>query len=392
MSAADHQAATLLVFSDDWGRHPSSCQHLVKRLLDHHHVIWVNTIGMRPPRLDRQTLQRGLGKLTQWLTPRSAKTLPPAGAAPQVLNPRMWPWMKSPWQRSLNDRLLVNQLRPVLESVPGPIVGVTTVPLAAGLIGRLPVERWIYYCVDDFTQWPGLDGDTIRDQEIQLFRGCDEVVAASAHLYERALAAGCRASLLTHGVDFEHWTTAGESVAECDSSTPKPLVLFFGLIDERLDREWLMKLDESLEAGSIHLLGPCQQSPASPQHRRVTIAPPLSYETLPAFARQADVLIMPYIDADVTRAMQPLKLLEYLATGKPVVVRDLPANRAWADCLDLASTAEEFARLVRLRLETGLPPNQAAARARLVHESWDAKADVFRQTLLGLNSVATSAI
>ena len=58
-----------LVFADDWGRHPSSCQHLVRRLLDRHTATWVNTIGMRPPRLDLLTLKRGLGKVRQWLRP-----------------------------------------------------------------------------------------------------------------------------------------------------------------------------------------------------------------------------------------------------------------------------------------------------------------------------------
>ena len=68
----------------------------------------------------------------------------------------------------------------------------------------------------------------------------------------------------------------------------------------------------------------------------------MPFEELPRLAREAGVLVMPYADLPVTRAMQPLKLKEYLATGRPVVVRDLPATRPWADCLDLADTAEEF--------------------------------------------------
>ena len=85
------------------------------------------------------------------------------------------------------------------------------------------------------------------------------------------------------------------------------------------------------------------------------------------------VLVMPYADLPVTRAMQPLKLKEYLATGKPTVVRDLPATRGWGDCLDLAGSPEEFAHLVRLRLATGLPAEQRAARTRLAGESWATK-------------------
>ena len=69
---------------------------------------------------------------------------------------------------------------------------------------------------------------------------------------------------------------------------------------------------------------------------------------------------MPYADLPVTRAMQPLKLKEYLATGRPVVVRDLPATRAWADCLDLADTPEAFCRGRAAAAGDGLPEGQQA--------------------------------
>jgi hypothetical protein len=59
--------APLLVFSDDWGRHPSSCQHLISHLLPTRQVVWVNTIGTRPPRLDLATVKRGFEKLRQWV-------------------------------------------------------------------------------------------------------------------------------------------------------------------------------------------------------------------------------------------------------------------------------------------------------------------------------------
>jgi hypothetical protein len=88
---------------------------------------------------------------------------------------------------------------------------------------------------------------------------------------------------------------------------------------------------------------------------------------------------MPYADLPVTRAIQPLKLKEYLATGKPTVVRDLPAVRPWADCLDLVDTAESFSKAVRLRLAEGLPEQQQRARARLAAESWQEKARLFEQ-------------
>jgi hypothetical protein len=76
-----------------------------------------------------------------------------------------------------------------------------------------------------------------------------------------------------------------------------------------------------------------------------------------------------------------LKLKEYLATGKPAVVRDLPATRSWADCLDVAATPRDFAGAVQRRLATGLPPSQRSARTRLAGEDWSAKAAEFARVV-----------
>ena len=53
----------LVVFADDWGRHPSSCQHLVGGLVDRFDVLWVNTIGTRPPRLSVEDAGKAVGRL-----------------------------------------------------------------------------------------------------------------------------------------------------------------------------------------------------------------------------------------------------------------------------------------------------------------------------------------
>src|SRR5262249_6585831 len=149
----------LVVFSDDWGRHPSSCQHLVRQLLPHRNVTWVNTIGTRPPRLDGTTARRAAGKLRQWFVgparPDASEESPAAqpDPPPAVCSPKMWPSFKSRFARGLNRKLLLRALRPAVEGLPAKPVVITTLPLVADLVGDLPAARWIYYCVDDFSQW-----------------------------------------------------------------------------------------------------------------------------------------------------------------------------------------------------------------------------------------------
>jgi len=76
-----------------------------------------------------------------------------------------------------------------------------------------------------------------------------------------------------------------------------------------------------------------------------------------------------------------LKLLEYLANPKPVVVRDLPATRAWSDCLDTASNPGQFSQCVLRGISQGLSEAHRSARRRVQNESWTARALEFEQML-----------
>jgi glycosyltransferase involved in cell wall biosynthesis len=372
----------LLVFADDWGRHPSSCQHLVRRLLGRHPICWVNTIGMRPPRLDLLTLRRGLGKVRQWL--RSTPAAVPDVVGPRVLNPRMWPWFRSGLDRRLNRMLLLRQLAPALASLPEPPVAVTTLPIVADLMGRLPVRRWVYYCVDDFGQWPGLDGKPVQRMEEEVVAQADRIVAVSENLQERIARLGRKSDLLTHGVDLDFWTNPqpGAALAEV-AHLERPLIVFWGVTDRRMDLTFVKRLAADLDRGTVLLVGP-EDNPDPELYRipRVVHLAPLLFERLPCLAREAGVLIMPYADLPVTRAIQPLKMKEYLATGKPVVVRDLPATREWTDCLDLCASPEAFSAAVLARLRDGLPDGQREARRRLGEETWDEKAQTFERLAL----------
>ena len=82
-------APPLLVFADDWGRHPSSCQHLIRHLVDHRDVYWINTIATREPRLNLSTFRRGFEKISNWLR-KSGTGTDPLPAKLRVLNP-LWP-------------------------------------------------------------------------------------------------------------------------------------------------------------------------------------------------------------------------------------------------------------------------------------------------------------
>ncbi len=373
----------LVVFSDDWGRHPSSCQHLVKALLAEYQVCWVNSIGTRRPGLDAYSVARGGEKLWAWLTARGSAA-GADGGNPVVSAPVMWPSFRTSLGRRFNRWALGRAVDAAVDSAKNGVC-VTTLPIVADLVGRLPVERWVYYCVDDLAQWPGLDRTSLERLERELVSRVDEIVAVSEHLVERMAGFGRTASLLTHGVDLNHWTDDLQSAPSLElEPVSDPLVVFWGVVDQRLNVEMLRRLSERLDGGTIALLGPPNNPDgaldALPGVRRVG---PVPYDDLPAWARRASVLIMPYDDMPATRAIQPLKLKEYLATGNPVVCSRLPAVTEWEDACDVVDSADEFADRVVERSESGVTASQRSGRERLANESWEAKARTFGRVLGG---------
>jgi glycosyltransferase involved in cell wall biosynthesis len=375
--------ARLVVFSDDWGRHPSSTQHLIRRLLPRYRVDWVNTVGTHRPRLSLGDLRRGLEKLKGWTAApgKPVAALEADPLEPVVHTPVHWPGFKTGLERMLNRVLLRRALAGVLDSEPKPAAVITTVPITADLAAGFPGVRWIYYCVDDFAEWPGLDGDTLRRMELDLLRHVDLVICVSEVLKRRLAQLGVSAHLLTHGVELEHWRTVRRRPL-CGPGR-RPALLYWGHADRRLDADILLHLAQTCD---VRMAGRYDEVDTRLMRQRgITWIGPVPYERLPGLASEADVLIMPYADLPVTRAMQPLKLKEYLATGLPVVAPPLPANRTWGDAMDLTADPDQFARLCLARARRSLPESQARARQRLVYESWENKALQFEQWIMAIS-------
>lgn len=389
----------LVVFSDDWGRHPSSCQHLVSRVVKSAETIWVNTIGTRMPHLSITDFKKTVAKFRQWR--RQDRDTHHADLT--VVSPKMFPGFRRRWQRHFNARSMSKAVNEALGPRDGKEsrIAITTLPITAGLSDvryHLDVDRWVYYCVDDFAEWPGLDSAVMRQMEAEQLARMDVVIAASEHLRSRlGELGGHDIALLTHGIDLAHWAGAPCQRAESQHlslfENSGPSVVFWGLIDRRLDEDWCRELALCLQRvdGTFHLVGPIEHSPDFVKDfpKTVTLSGAIPYADLPLLADKASVLVMPYRDMPVTRAMQPLKFKEYLATGKPVVARALPATMEWQTAADLVHDSNEFCQRVIERIKSGATELQRTTRQQLDAESWDEKARGFA-AMIGLRLKADS--
>src|SRR5688572_26884828 len=113
------KGATIVVFADDWGTHPSSAQHLFRRFLGHNRVVWINTVGQRLPRPTLRDARKLIRKLGAWTRPAAVSENVIQGAAPEVVDVALLPLALGSLARKANAKRLAKHVRAALDGGSG---------------------------------------------------------------------------------------------------------------------------------------------------------------------------------------------------------------------------------------------------------------------------------
>jgi teichuronic acid biosynthesis glycosyltransferase TuaH len=199
---------------------------------------------------------------------------------------------------------------------------------------------------------------------------------------------GVNAKFLPNGCDL---ATMGQTPLHGETyGLPAPVAVYLGLLNDRTD---LALLEAVAATGqSLLIVGPRQES-FQPQRfaalcarPNVVAVGPVPFATLPEVLAGTAVGLVPYADTPFNRASFPLKALEYLAAGRPVVSTPLPAIR-WLDSehITLAADPTAFAAATVRAGRNPMTPNAAAARRQFAAaHTWERRADT-AAGWLGLN-------
>ena len=104
--------------------------------------------------------------------------------------------------------------------------------------------------------------------------------------------------------------------------------------------------------------------------------PPVSYADLPSYAAGFDVCVLPWeTEQSFTSYGSAIKVREYLATGKPVVISPLPEYEPMRDVLRIARTRDDFIRLVEEALNEKDTATAVTRQAAVASGTWDARAE-----------------
>ena len=247
---------------------------------------------------------------------------------------------------------------------------------------RLHESLCVHYCTDDHSAHPGVDVEAVRKMELDLTRTADVVFVAPPALLAAKEAENTNVFFAPHGVDVALFSKAMDAetpVPQLARELPHPVIGFFGSIAAWIDLDLIAHLARSRPNWSFLLVGHAfvdvTQLSSLPNVRLVGAQ---KYETLPQWAKAFDVAIIPYKKNRQVLNANPLKLREYLATGRPIVAVTNPEIERFREWVRIADGPDEFLEAIEAALQ---PEDEGAARSRLAAVSgmtWDARAaDVF---------------
>jgi len=339
-----------------WTNKQHTAVHLVK---NGYQVLYVESIGIRPPKVNKSDLSRILNRLKSgFSSPKQVdKNL-------WVLSPLALPF-KQHWKlmKLLNQGWLGLRIKFFMwrKSFNKPLIW-TYHPYLLQVIHFFEHGSLVYHCVDDLSSIPGVDASSFNKEEEYLLGLSKVVFATNRVLVEKCIKYNLNTHYFPNVADREHFGKAIQAgnLPSDIKDIPTPIIGYIGVLsdfkvdfsliyqvaisrpdwhwviigDEREGQrsEWIVKLKE---LSNLHFLG----------HRE--------YKDLPDYLRGMDVATLPTLLNEYTKSMFPMKYYEYLAAGVPVVSVPLEFTKIHTEGLMIATNAKEFECAIAKQLENG---------------------------------------
>jgi len=242
-------------------------------------------------------------------------------------------WLPAGWLYSLlsriNDRIVLSAIKKAIRLLGiKDCIFINSFDPTFGhyFLKKLPAKLTIYHCVDDITgeRYIAKHGALL---EKKLMQKVDMVVVTSEELRKLKQPFNKNCYFVPNAADFDHFYKANDPVLQIPDdlrNLKKPVIGYIGNIGLRMDYELLKKVAIKHSDKSLVMIGP--KDPREYQGAELEKIPNVHFLgkrnliELPRYLKGIDVAIIPFLCNALTKAIYPLKINEYLAAGKSVVM------------------------------------------------------------------------
>ncbi len=344
---------------DTWGQVRMGRHRILAGLAEYFNVAW-----MEPASEWRQALGRA-GAQQVRLDPslpcwQGFHVCKPTRLAPVVYRPHI--------VRDMTRRLRLSQGQQLLRRA-----GATRFllyiwrPTFGYALDVMPGVPSCYQLADEYS-FSDID-QPVSPVESDLLRRASLVVIQSPGLMEKKGHFNRSTMFVPNGVDYRAYSNPAPEPDDL-RRVPRPRAGYTGVIKHQLDFELLIALAQQHVEWSFVLIGPqAALGEKVPLVRQLESMPNVHFlggkpaDALPAYVQHFDVAMMCYALTDYTNFIYPLKLHEYLATGRPVVSAPVRSVLEFADVVTIARTASQWSEALLSSLQPASnAPHAVAAR------------------------------
>ncbi len=324
--------------------------------------------------------------LRGWLRPVAPKVWAYVGSTKTVPLTRFTALRRLTILRRLNRTLYVAQMRRALRRLPGRhLILWLTHPLQVFALGAFPERALLCYdWTDDWAEFDWLpveDRQALIDWNDRIVREADLVFAVSESLARRARRLNPHVYRAPNATDLAVIGRASEPdgpIAPEIAALPRPVIGYIGQIADKMDYDLIAALADARPHWSFVFVGKVWANRQA-EVEALAVRPNVHflgfrpYEALPDYLRGFDVCVIPHRVNALTRSMNPIKLFDYLATGKPIVSTSVAGVGAFADVVRVADGPDAFVAA----LDAALAEGGALRERRLAYaraNAWPARA------------------
>lgn len=366
--------------SGDWDSIKGRSQHFILGLSEDNRVLYVNySAGIS--RIIDLLLKRGNRRANIKFTPKLEKI----NENLYVLTPFYWIPSLLKYKAGIqffnyvNSIILTNLISSIARRLKfiNPIL-ILAHPRQASLLGKFGEKLSIYDCADNFPNFQ--TNKNMRDfysaMERKILERADIVFVSATNLMEKFKSTNRNVYLVPNGVDIDHFS--------CNRSDPRippdmesikhPVIGFVGTIAAWVDLDSIGYIAGSHPEWSVVLIGPVVTDVTKlKKYANIFLLGEKDYSVLPDYIKLFDVCLIPFKVNNLTHFVDPVKLYEYSAMGKPAVATNLKSLRDYKSICRLSMNFEDFVK----NIQEGLAENSEKDMQRRIEfaqrNTWESR-------------------
>jgi glycosyltransferase involved in cell wall biosynthesis len=355
------EVGVIALAPDPWGRQWMDRHYLMSRLADYFQVLWLYQPGWQES-LSAMWRPGVVSAAAEAPRPEALQVYEPESWLPRLGRPASIARMTSRERlKRACERLRARGCKKIVFFVCRP-------ELADGLEHGLH-DFGAYYVSDEYSF--SAKEVPVPPAERDVLKAAGVVFLTSPALMEKRGAFNPNTHFIPMGVDFQKFATPVPEPEDL-RNIPHPRIGYVGHLKNVLDWPLLLELSDLHPEWSFIFVGPRRPHPEIDEVlRQMDLRPNVHFlggkptEILGAYPQHFDVCLMPYRLDDYTKYVYPLKMHEYLASGRPVVSSGIRSVEDFRHVVSIASGREEWSNAI----ERALSPEENTAELRAERQS-----------------------